>query len=80
MEAEDNLEARAVKIQASATLGPMQASGTVKILPIDRIEVEDADTMQYLRLRNGDLELRQKLFAIIDQGERILLTQESLPD
>lgn len=80
MGTEDSGEARAINIQASASLEPTQVDGTVRILPIDRIEVEYAHTTQYLRLRNGDLQLYQGLFAIIDQGERILLAQETLPD
>ena len=76
---EDQIESKSVNIQASTTFEPMQAGTRVKILPTDRIEVEDSDTLQYLRLRNGDLQLRQKLFASID-GERTQITVDSLPD
>ena len=52
---------------------------TGEVTPADRIEVEDADHLKYLRLRAGDFELPQAVFLVIN-GARHEITQDSLPE
>ena len=63
---------------------PIVAEGAVSraevtVVPADGIEVEDADTLKYLRLRVGDYQVPKSVFLIVD-GERYEITQDALPD
>ena len=53
-------------------------SVTITVLHADRIEVEDADRMKYLRLRSGDIELPNRVFLIVE-GQRMEITVDELP-
>ena len=51
----------------------------LEITSADRIEVEDAENLKYLRLKNGDFQLPQAVFLTV-QGQRIEITQDALPE
>ena len=51
---------------------------SLEITPADRIEVEEAETPKYLRLRTGDFRMPQAVFLVID-GERHEITLDELP-
>ena len=51
----------------------------VTVIPADGIEVEDADTLKYLRLRTGDYQVPKSVFLTVD-GERYEITQNALPE
>ena len=69
---------RKVGISAHFVGGPASVSARVNVVPADRLEVEDSSTLEYLRLRNGDIELPNSVFIVID-GNRHEITVEALP-
>ena len=77
---DDQSEPRHVSVDASPTLWSFSISEpTVQITPADRIEVEDADNLKYLRLRSGDFQLPQAVFLTV-RGQRIEITQDAQPE
>ena len=66
------------RVKASITTGIPSIRATIRITPADKIEVEDAETLKYLRLRAGDFQLPQAVFLVV-QGERFEITQDELP-
>ena len=79
-ESAENQEVPEVRLRAL----PIVAGGAVlraevTVLPADDIEVEDTDTIKYLRLRTGDYQVPKSVFLIVD-GERYEITQDALPD
>ena len=60
---DDQSEPRHVSVDASPTLWNFSISEpTVQITPADRIEVEDADNLKYLRLRSGTSNCPRRCF------------------
>ena len=55
------------------------STDSLEITTADRIEVEDAETPKYLRLKNGDFQLPQAVFLTIE-GRRMEITLDSLPE
>ena len=71
---------REIRVDASPIFFSFHVSeATGEATSADRIEVEDADHLKYLRLRAGDFELPQAVFLVIN-GERLEITQDSLPE
>ena len=52
--------------------------GALTVLPADDIEIEEAETLKFLRLRVGDYQVPKSVFLIVD-GERYEITQDALP-
>ena len=76
---DDQSEPRYISVDASPISWSFSISEpTVQITPADRIEVEDADNLKYLRLRSGDICLPQAVFIVVE-GERFEITQDELP-
>ena len=51
----------------------------VHVIPADKIEVEDAENLKYLRLKNGDFQLPQAVFLTIE-GRRMEITLDAIPE
>lgn len=49
------------------------------VIPADKIEVEDAENLKYLRLKNGDFQLPQAVFLTIE-GRRMEITLDAIPE
>ena len=76
---DNRLEPREVRADGSPIIARVELSkASGEATPADRIEVEDADNIKFLWLRNGDFQLPQAVFLVID-GERREITQDSLP-
>ena len=68
------------RIRAQIQSGVPKVSATVRVQYADRIEVEDSQTLKYLRLRTGDVYgLAQAVFLVVE-GERYEITQDTLPE
>ena len=66
-------------LRGSATFGPVTASARVSVTSADDIEVEESETVKYLRLKNGDFKIRKSVFLTVD-GERREVTMDALPE
>ncbi|MXZ90743.1 MAG: hypothetical protein F4W95_05360 [Chloroflexi bacterium] len=75
-----NKDAQPSTVDASFQVnsGPPTVSITVEVTPADGIEVEESDTLKYLRLRAGDFALAKRVFLIVD-GERVEITVAEFP-
>ena len=51
----------------------------IEVIPADSIEVEPANTPQYLGTRNGYIEVYSRVFVTV-YGERKPLTTDTLPE
>ena len=77
---DDQSEPRCISVDASPISWSFSISEpTVQITPADRIEVEAAENLKYLRLRAGDFQLPQAVFLVV-QGERFEITQDAIPE
>ena len=75
----DSREPKRVSLSGHASLGPITTSGTLTVIPAARIEVEPSEILKYLRLKNGDIEVPNRVFVVQD-GQRYEITMDSLPD
>ena len=76
---DENPEPHVVNLSMSATAGAPTASFTLEVIPADDVEVEDSQTLKYLRLRSGDYQCYKRVFLTVG-GERVEITVDTLPD
>ena len=64
------------------SLSVLESSGvptvSANLMPASGIETEDSPTLKYLRLRNGDYSLPNRVFLIVN-GQRHEITMDALP-
>ena len=75
----DSRKPKRLSLSGRAISGPGTTSGTLSVIPAARIEVEPSETLKYLRLRVGDIEVPNRVF-IVQDGQRREITMDSLPD
>ena len=66
-------------ISGKGVLPPITGTATLTVIPADRVEVENSPTLKYLRLRNGDIKVPNRVF-IVSECKRREITMDSLPD
>ena len=76
---DENTEPHVVNLSMSARAERPTASFTLEVIPADDIQVEDSESLRYLRLRNGDYQCYKRVFLIVG-GEKMEITVDSLPD
>ena len=52
---------------------------SLEITTADNIELEDAESPKYLRLKNGDVRVTKAVFLTIE-GRRMEITMDALPE
>lgn len=71
---------RVVELSGSIADGLSTVEGTLSVIQVDSIKVEDSPTTKYLRPRSGDYECRQSVFVTLYGGEEHEITIDALPD
>ena len=72
-------EPKRISVQASVNLGSFSASATLKVIPVDGVEVEDSSTPKFLRLATGDFSCYKSVF-LVHEGKRYEITVDTLPE
>ena len=76
MSEQESPEPRRVNLTGSASLGAPTSQARLTVRLVDNVEIEDATSLKYLRLKNGDFELYKRVFLVID-GERHEITMDA---
>lgn len=82
-EADDNQqkpERQHHRVDPSPITFELSASvASLQVIPADNIEVEGAENLKYLRLKNGDFQVPKAVFLTIE-GRRMEITMDALPE
>ena len=68
-----------MSLRAHGSLGQIQGTAHLTVIPADSVEVEDSPTLKYLRLRTGDYSCYKRIFLVVDR-ERCEITVDELPE
>lgn len=77
-EEQANTEASAIELRGEVGINAISFSVSLSIIPADTVEVENAETIRYLRTRSGTFSINKHVYLVIND-ERYDITSDSPP-